>query len=55
MKIKSSTELARSTASKVAVAAFQRSGAGKHGGTAREQRRRDRQQTKQSLRKDQHA
>lgn len=48
---KSAVELARSTGSAVAVAAFQRSGAGKHGGSARQQHRRSRQSARQSLRR----
>jgi hypothetical protein len=45
----SAVKLARSVRSKVAVAAFQRSGAGKHGGSARAQRRRARQSVRRAL------
>ena len=36
--------------SQIGLAAHQATGAGKHGGTARQQRRRDRQNTKRALR-----
>lgn len=48
---KSAVKLARSVRSKVAMAAFQRSGAGKHGGSMRAQRRRARQSVRRALRR----
>jgi hypothetical protein len=47
----SAAKLARSVRSAVAIAAFQRSGAGKHGGSARAQRRRARQAVRRALRR----
>jgi hypothetical protein len=44
-------KLARSIRSAVAVAAFQRSGAGKHGGSTRAQHRRARQAVRRALRR----
>jgi hypothetical protein len=50
-KPKSPMKLARSVGSAVAVAAFQRSGAGEHGGSRRAQRRRARQSANRALRR----
>jgi hypothetical protein len=49
-KPKTSTQLALSTGSAVAVASFQRSGAGKHGGSDRQRNRNDRHATRRELR-----
>ncbi len=46
----SAVKLARSVRSAVGLAAFQRSGSGKHGGSARAQRRRTRQAARRALR-----
>jgi hypothetical protein len=48
---KSAVELARTLRSAVGVAAVQRSGAGKHGGSARANRRRVRQSVRQAIRR----
>jgi hypothetical protein len=48
---KGAVKLARSVRSAVALAAFQRSGAGKHGGSARAQHRRARQSIRRALRR----
>jgi hypothetical protein len=47
----SAAKLARSIRSAVAVAAFQRSGGGKHGGSARAHHRRARQSVRRALRR----
>lgn len=49
-KPKSAFEIARSTPSAVARAAFLRSGAGKHGKSGRDKNRAERQQAKRDLR-----
>jgi len=48
---KSAVRLARTVRSAVGVAAVQRSGAGKHGGSSRATRRRARQSVRQALRR----
>jgi hypothetical protein len=47
---KTALELAKAGGSRVALAATQQTGGGKHGGSARQNNRRDRTLTKQNLR-----
>jgi hypothetical protein len=47
---RTAVQLARSVRSAVGMAAAQRAGAGKHGGSTRAQRRRERQSTRRELR-----
>jgi len=49
-QIKSVLELSKIGGSKVALAAYQQTGAGKHGGSSRQKNRKDRHLTKQFLR-----